>query len=391
MPQGIITLESESFSDCLSLPVVPNSNYLEKIGRSAFKNCQSLQRINLPRVTNIEDYAFMKCILLENATFYPCLNLLGVNSFNLCPNMKKINLSLNFLTSAISSQDLNLMRNSECIIDFGFLNPDQIQIISDKYRNNARIFNYHYTIPEYEPNYVIFRIKLNPNERLSVEVIQEKIRSRDRNCHILDASGLEDMPHISELSGNSIDISGLIWSNELGHHIKEYIGQRGGLINELWDSRSWSVLFEGDETPSGDITLADLIFKIVRYPEILVGDNLIVYRDLEKPSRSKSEGNKPTPHIDDFAYLDEPVDHEEIRSRRNSLVGLIDIPNVKSRINIERHTSGGGAAANPRIFRGGGKINLYYKNRKLKKSKKKYRIRNSISKKKVIGKLKYIL
>lgn len=193
---------------------------------------------------------------------------------------------------------------------------------------------------------------------MTQEVIYDKISSKE--CHIIDASGIQDIPYIAELSGSELDVSGLIWSNEFGYHLNQFMAQSSTRINELWDDRTWCVLFEGDETPTGDITLADLIFKMIRQPEILTGENLIVYRDLGKPTRSKSKGDKPTPPIDDYMELPE---HLELRSRSDSLLNHIGNPRFKVRTqSCVSSTSTRGAADGPRATGGGGKKNFVLKN-----------------------------
>lgn len=348
IPSTVKTLEFEAFSDCHSLLVVPNSIFLEKIAGESFKNCLSLKTINLPNVKNIERYAFMNCSLLEYITFYPCLTFLDSTAFSKCQNIKKIHLPFQYIQKKFAEIKLP---NPDSIIDFGICEP---QLLYEYYINNYRTFNYRYQIPEYEGNNVIFSITLNPNEPMTQEVIYDKISSKE--CHIIDASGIQDIPYIAELSGSELDVSGLIWSNEFGYHLNQFMAQSSTRINELWDDRTWCVLFEGDETPTGDITLADLIFKMIRQPEILTGENLIVYRDLGKPIRSKSQGDKPTPPIDDYM---EPHENLELRRRSDSLLNHIGNPRLK----VRRYSScGGGAANGHRATKGGGKKNFVLKN-----------------------------
>jgi hypothetical protein len=352
LPQSVTTIRADAFSNCYSLLVVPNSNFLEKIQSESFKNCLSLQKINLPNVKNIERYSFMNCSLLEHIKFYPCLTSLDSTAFSKCLNIKKIHLPFQYCRKTYSEI---VTGNKNFIIDFGFIFKEHIHEVPNAlYREYKRTFNYQYEIPEYEGNSVIFNITLNPNELMTEEAIQEKISKQE--CHIIDASGIQDIPYIAELSGSELDVSGLIWSNEFGHHLNQWMAQSSGRINELWDDRTWCVLFEGDETPTGDITLADLIFKMIRQPELLTGGNLIVYRDLGKPTRSKSQGDKPTPPIDDYM---KPPEHQELRLRSDSLLNHIGNPRFK----VRRYSSGGGGAADgPRAAKGGGEIFFVLKN-----------------------------
>ena len=71
VPQSVTNIYSYAFSGCTGLTelTLPEGNNDFQIGYSAFSNCTSLRRINIPsNTTTISDYAFMDCTALERIT-----------------------------------------------------------------------------------------------------------------------------------------------------------------------------------------------------------------------------------------------------------------------------------------------------------------------------------
>lgn len=65
MPNSVIRIEDEAFSDCYYLTSVKLSDSLATIGRSAFAQCENLKSIYIPKsVKTIREHAFSGCMKL---------------------------------------------------------------------------------------------------------------------------------------------------------------------------------------------------------------------------------------------------------------------------------------------------------------------------------------
>lgn len=67
---NIISLETSTFDNCISLTSIKLNDKLEKIGANVFQNCSSLVNISLPSsLTSIDASSFASCRNLKNIEY----------------------------------------------------------------------------------------------------------------------------------------------------------------------------------------------------------------------------------------------------------------------------------------------------------------------------------
>ena len=116
IPDNVVEIPSEVFSNNQQIEIVILPKTLRKIGESAFENMQSLKEINLENVKEIGDRAFKECKSLEKVSL-KC-DKIGISAFDGC----------NSLTEAEA--------DCEIIEDFAFRNCGRLQKVVLK---NTRI------------------------------------------------------------------------------------------------------------------------------------------------------------------------------------------------------------------------------------------------------------
>lgn len=91
---GIERIRRSAFRDCKNLVSVNIPNSVTTIGEDAFNNCDSLTTITIPEsVTTIGNYAFSSCDSLTTADVYS--NVLGISMFGVCKSLTTVNLNGN--------------------------------------------------------------------------------------------------------------------------------------------------------------------------------------------------------------------------------------------------------------------------------------------------------
>ena len=166
IPENIIIIKKQAFSDCTALTNIRIPNSVRKIGKRAFSNCYSLRYIRIPNsVCKIVKWAFLGCsslkqIMLPNSVrkigsfaFSECYNLIEINIPKFIKKIGKNILPYSFLIYKTSLCRITIPNIIGCfnkkIILFGekYLNsidiPDTVKFI-----NNSNIFpnSINYTI-----------------------------------------------------------------------------------------------------------------------------------------------------------------------------------------------------------------------------------------------------
>lgn len=91
IPDSVLKIESESFSDCYNLYEVEFGKNVKEINSKAFMNCSSLDTVVLPdSLEIISNSAFKDCSKLVDITFGSKITNIGVNVFTGCLNLSSI-------------------------------------------------------------------------------------------------------------------------------------------------------------------------------------------------------------------------------------------------------------------------------------------------------------
>ena len=94
LPEGLQTIESSAFKNCLALRKVTFPESLQTIGVGAFADCYSLTEIILPEgLVTIEGNAFARCKALEKVVFPKNLKTIGAGAFSDCKSLKHVDVS----------------------------------------------------------------------------------------------------------------------------------------------------------------------------------------------------------------------------------------------------------------------------------------------------------
>lgn len=94
IPNGIVEIKDNQFSDCINLNEIVLPDNLRVIGRNAFRNCNTLKKINIPNsVQSIGGYCFYGCKSLETIDLKGC-GIIAVpdNIFENCEQLSTISL-----------------------------------------------------------------------------------------------------------------------------------------------------------------------------------------------------------------------------------------------------------------------------------------------------------
>lgn len=91
LPKYISNIGASAFQNCINLKQILNADNLKDIGMDAFSGCSSLESINMPSVTYIDDSAFEDCVALTYVNT-PELKYIGTNAFYCCESLAHIDL-----------------------------------------------------------------------------------------------------------------------------------------------------------------------------------------------------------------------------------------------------------------------------------------------------------
>ena len=96
LPDGLesigcsILYYSRSFANCSNLKTIQFPPSLKYIGGYAFSGCSSLEKIGLPGLDRIDNYAFQNCSSLKEVRIPSTLQKVGDNAFSGCSNLADI-------------------------------------------------------------------------------------------------------------------------------------------------------------------------------------------------------------------------------------------------------------------------------------------------------------
>ena len=137
IPNSVVTIADQAFSNCLTLTSVHIPNSVTSIGDGAFRGCTSLVSVLIPdSVTALGDNAFNGCSKLSSITLSKSIKTLYEGTFLFCP-LKQITIP--------STTSINV--SGHC-----FVSMDKLESISvceghtQLYSENGVLFNKNKTI-----------------------------------------------------------------------------------------------------------------------------------------------------------------------------------------------------------------------------------------------------
>ena len=93
LEDSVITIGENTFKNFKNLKIITNGNYVESIGKYAFRDCTLLGNISFPLVTDIHWGGFYNCTSLENISF-PLTTKIEIDSFKYCNSLINISFPL---------------------------------------------------------------------------------------------------------------------------------------------------------------------------------------------------------------------------------------------------------------------------------------------------------
>ena len=106
-----ISLESigdYAFERCLNMNNISLPNFLTSIGKFTFSKCYDLKKVNMPEnLIHIGDYAFQGCISLENIVLPQGVKTIGKSAFESCKTLFEISIPA-------SVEDIGIMAFAGC-------------------------------------------------------------------------------------------------------------------------------------------------------------------------------------------------------------------------------------------------------------------------------------
>ena len=154
---SVNTIGESAFSGCTSLRNVTLSNEITTISKDLFKNCESLERIMIPAsVTTIEAGAFSGCTSLREVVFMDgsTVDTIPQDAFSGCSSLENINLpdtietiSENAFDGCVSLAAITLPNNVQIIATSAFSNtaltsvqlPSDVKVIGDEAFANSTL------------------------------------------------------------------------------------------------------------------------------------------------------------------------------------------------------------------------------------------------------------
>lgn len=93
LPDSVLEICDDAFSDCRTLEHITLPKNLEKIGKRAFADCVKLNNVTLPQtLTSIDMYAFYSCYILESITVPSGVTRLAKGTFFNCTKLVSVSL-----------------------------------------------------------------------------------------------------------------------------------------------------------------------------------------------------------------------------------------------------------------------------------------------------------
>ena len=153
IPQGIVTIGFDAFSECKALKEVIIPEGVTTIGNSAFSGCDSLMRVSIPEsVTNIKSLAFSFCPSLERVTIPEGVTTIGQAAFSECNSLTNVN-----IPSTVRLMGANPFQGCDALSEMTIASDNKVfQVVDDalinrQYKELTAFLNHgstEYTIPE---------------------------------------------------------------------------------------------------------------------------------------------------------------------------------------------------------------------------------------------------
>lgn len=90
-PDTLKKIQLDAFSGCVALKEIKLPDGLEAIESWAFGSCDSLQTVKIPgSITHLDNYAFQECKGLQEVTILPGVQTIGFDVFDGCVELRSI-------------------------------------------------------------------------------------------------------------------------------------------------------------------------------------------------------------------------------------------------------------------------------------------------------------
>mgnify|MGYP002802687320 CR=1 FL=1 len=128
VPDGVRSIESDAFCQCISLTEITLSESVTSIGSEAFYQCTSLTKVTLPEgLTSIGSDAFYRCISLTDITIPNSMTDIGSNAFAGCEKIIQVENGVSYVDKWVidcetSVTDVSLRNDTKGIGNSAFGN-----------------------------------------------------------------------------------------------------------------------------------------------------------------------------------------------------------------------------------------------------------------------------
>ena len=139
-------IEDNAFYGCRNLVQVDTHDGLRRVGMNAFRDCESLRRINLKSAVEIDAWAFDNCENLESVEFGDRLEIIGHSAFGHCA-LKHLKLP-SIITVGVDAfydceclTDIELSERLESIGSEAFWNCERLQRIAVPLKRDLFVYD----------------------------------------------------------------------------------------------------------------------------------------------------------------------------------------------------------------------------------------------------------
>eukprot|EP00577_Skeletonema_sp_RCC1716_P019099 CAMPEP_0113387774 /NCGR_PEP_ID=MMETSP0013_2-20120614/8727_1 /TAXON_ID=2843 ORGANISM="Skeletonema costatum, Strain 1716" /NCGR_SAMPLE_ID=MMETSP0013_2 /ASSEMBLY_ACC=CAM_ASM_000158 /LENGTH=324 /DNA_ID=CAMNT_0000270715 /DNA_START=178 /DNA_END=1152 /DNA_ORIENTATION=+ /assembly_acc=CAM_ASM_000158 len=145
--RSVDVIENNAFSECEHLLQVETHDGIRRVGSYAFRNCESLRRINLKSVVEIGEYAFCECVNLESVEFGDKLEIIESDAFADCISLKHLKLPsiiaiYNFAFCCCNAlTDIELLERLQTIEPRAFSDCDRLERIAIPLKRDLIIYD----------------------------------------------------------------------------------------------------------------------------------------------------------------------------------------------------------------------------------------------------------
>lgn len=91
IPEGVTDIENYAFNNCILLETISLPSTLTALGQGAFMDCIRLNAVTIPQnLTEISDNTFSGCRNLRSVILHKALDLIGASAFENCTLLDEI-------------------------------------------------------------------------------------------------------------------------------------------------------------------------------------------------------------------------------------------------------------------------------------------------------------